>query len=401
MTRADEFRRGWRVLLGSLIGIALGVSSLYFYSFGLFIKPMAAEFGWSRGAASLGSLVGTLCAALISMQMGRLIDRFGSLPIALASMTLLGLGFLAHALLVDGLVTFLVITGIMSLVTVGSTALPYSRLAVVAFDCARGLALGIILAGSGIGAMVVPMTLVPFIAGEGWRAGYAALGLAALAGILPVWLLLRGVDDPRAAARRVGVPIARLAASAAFRRLGIVFVLVSTAVLGTVVQFVPMLLERGIEPARAGATASLIGLSAIVGRLAVGFLLDRAPPERVAACLFAIAALGIGSLAFADPAFVMPGAIITGLAVGAEVDLLAFLTARYFPKPLFAEVNGALYALFLLGAAIGPVLSGALYDLTGGYTVSFTVAAAMLALAAATIVQSFTFDALTKEAQCP
>ena len=84
-----EFARGWRVVAGSLIGIGAGVSSLYFYSLGLFIKPLAANYGWTRGQASLGALVGTACAAFASPLVGRLADRYGSLKVALASLALL------------------------------------------------------------------------------------------------------------------------------------------------------------------------------------------------------------------------------------------------------------------------------------------------------------------------
>lgn len=394
MTALPEFQRGWRILAGSLIGIALGVSSLYFYSFGLFIKPLAAEFGWSRGEASLGALVGTAVAALVSMPMGRLIDRFGSRRIALISMALLGFGLLAHASAVRGIVSFLLVTAVTSFLSVGSTALPYSRLTVLAFERGRGLALGIILAGSGIGAMVVPMALTPLIATGGWQAGYCVLGFAALAGILPVWLLLRDAEDPRLARPRVGVPVAALLRSPTFVRLGLAFALVSMAVIGTVVQFIPMLLDRGVPPARTGGIASLIGLSAIGGRLLIGSLLDRLPAERVAASLFLIAGTGIAILAAAPVAFAIPGAIVLGLAVGAEIDLLSYLTARCFPRPLFAEVNGALYALFLLGAAIGPFLSGSIFDLTGGYSTSLLIAALCLVAAALLLYRPLAFNGL-------
>jgi MFS family permease len=80
--RDGEFLRGWPVLLGAVTGIAAGLSSLYFYSLGVFIKPLASEFGWSRAEVSLGALVGTLAAAAFSPLAGRAADRFGSLPIA-------------------------------------------------------------------------------------------------------------------------------------------------------------------------------------------------------------------------------------------------------------------------------------------------------------------------------
>ena len=97
--------------------------------------------------------------------------------------------------------------------------------------------------------------------------------------------------------------------------------------------------------------------------------------------------------------FAIQGAITTGLAVGADVDLIAFLTARHFPKQLFAEVNGVLYAPFLVGVTVGCVLSGALYDLNGEYHVSFLVAATLLTIAATAVFRQFNSASLGREAR--
>ena len=78
VTPESEFARGWPLLLGAGLGIAAGLSSLYFYAVGIFIKPLAAEFGWSPGQASIGVLLGRLGAAAASPVIGRLVDRFGT-----------------------------------------------------------------------------------------------------------------------------------------------------------------------------------------------------------------------------------------------------------------------------------------------------------------------------------
>jgi MFS family permease len=377
-----EFARGWRVIAGSLIGIGAGVSSIYFYSLGIFIKPLAAEFAWSRGEASLGALVGTACAAVVSPFVGRLADRFGSLKVAALSLALLALGFFVHGWLIAGLTSFLVITALVSLLTAGSSPMPYTRLTVTSFARHRGLALGIVLGGTGLGAMLVPRLLGPFVAAEGWRAGYLGLGVIALVAILPMAQLLRSAPDA-AQPKAAKLPLADIIRNPAFARLGGMFFLAAIAILGTVVQFVPMLSDAGMTPAEAGGIASLIGVAAIGGRLVVGMLLDRLAPQFVTAGLFAAAAMGLAIMGWGGTQLAVPGAIITGVAVGAEVDILAFLTARYFPRNAFGEANGLLYGLFLLGGAIGPALSGFLMDASGNYAVSLITAAVLLAAAAA------------------
>ena len=379
-TRA-EFARGWRVVAGSLLGIAIGVSSLFFYSLGIFIKPIAAEFSWGRGAASLGALVGTACAALVAIPVGRLVDRIGSVPVAMGSLALLALSFLALGTWTAGLTSFLVLTALLALLTTGSTPLPYSRLVVAAFHQARGLALGVTLAGTGVGALLTPVFLTPLVARHGWRAGYFALAVVVIVLSPLVWWLIRSVPEP-AVSRTDSLPFGQFARSRAFRTLALIFFLASVAVLGTLVQFVPMLTDWGLSAGRAGATAGLVGVAAIAGRLIVGMLLDRMPPLAVTGGMFLVVAGGLAMLALVGPAFAIAGGAVLGLAVGAEVDLLAFLVGRYFAPALYGQTYGAIYAVFLVGGALGPAISGYLQQSTGDYRASLFGASFLLIFAA-------------------
>lgn len=397
---ASEFARGWPILAASFVGIAIGVSSLFFYSLGIFIKPLAAEFGWSRGEASLGALAGTICAAIMSFPMGQLIDRIGSVRVAIGSLLLLAVSFAALGALTTGLASFLAIVIILSLLTAGATPLPFTRLVVAAFEKNRGLALGLTLSGTGMGAILIPALLPPFIENQGWRAGYFALGGIVLL-VLPLLILLLR-SAPEAAPVRVAASaqISRIVGSRIFALLGVIFFSASMAVFGAVVHFVPMLTDAGFSPARAGQTAALIGVAAIVGRLAAGWLLDRLPPQLVTAGLFGIASLGLALLAVGGAGLAVPGALIIGLSVGAEVDLMAFLTGRYFPRAVYGQTYGALYALFLIGGAIGPALSGYLFDVTDDYRLSLLTAAVLLAMAAFLATRLSIFPAAKEAAPC-
>ncbi|KAF0174958.1 MAG: major facilitator superfamily protein [Alphaproteobacteria bacterium] len=377
----SEFAAGWRVLLASFIGIAIGVSSLYFYSLGIFIKPMSAEFGWSRADASLGALVGTGCAAIMSIPAGWLVDRFGSRAAALVSLVLLAASFVALGLMTDGLYTFLVLTAGLSLLTAGSSPLPFTRLVVTAFVRNRGIALGIVLAGTGMGAILIPRFLTPFVAENGWRLGFLLLAGVCAALTPIVGLLLIGARDPRTSS----VAQDRSAAgrsSPVFVTLAVMFFLTSVAVLGTVVHFVPMLMDAGVSPANAGATASLIGVAAICGRLVTGALLDRLTAKWVAAAIFLVAGAGLLALGLGGPRLNTLGAIVAGVAIGSEVDLIAFLVGRYFPPNAFGRTYGAIYATFLVGGALGPFAAGQIYDRLNGYSVWLVIASALLGCAA-------------------
>jgi MFS family permease len=379
----DEFARGWPVLAAAFLGIAIGVSSLYFYSLGVFIKPMATEFGWTRGQASLGALVGTAAAALAAIPTGRLVDRYGSRPVALGSLALLAIGFVALGTLTAGLASFLALAFALSLVTAGSSPIALTRLVVASFARARGLALGIVLAGTGMGAILVPALLTPFVAAHGWRTGYLALAAVILVAGPIVALLLARCREDAPSGSRPEIPIATLAREPAFWLLVATFFLAATAILGTVVQFVPMLSDWGLSPAAAGGLAALIGIAAIAGRLIAGLLIDRFPAYAITIIMFLCAAAGLVMLGVGGVGFAAPGALVTGFAIGAEVDLIAFLVARHFPPTAYGKAYGAIYSAFLIGGAIGPALSGFLKDATGDYRVSLLVAAALLVGAAA------------------
>ena len=378
----SELARGWRLLAGCGLGVAVGVSSLYFYSLGIFIKPMALEFGWSRGVASLGALVGTAGAAAMMIPMGRLVDRRGSLPVALVSLLIFALCLAALGLFTAGLTSFLLLTALLSLATAGATPMPFSRLVVRSFERQRGLALGIVLAGTGIGGIAVPRLLTPFVDEHGWRAGFLVLGGIVAVSIPLLWLMLRNAPDIRSAATRQ-VTLTTLLANPAVRLLVLTFFLAATAILGSVVQFVPMLSDWGMTPRQAGSTAALIGIAAITGRLAAGYALDRLPPQVVVMILLCGGAGGLALMALGGPAMAVAGAIILGLSVGAEVDLIAFLIGRYVPHSSYGQAYGLVYTAFLVGGAVGPALSGYLRDYSGDYRLWLACASALLFLAAA------------------
>ncbi|MDB5576399.1 MAG: major facilitator superfamily 1 [Bradyrhizobium sp.] len=374
-----EFARGWRIVTAGTIGIAAGASSLFFYSQGVFLKPLAEAYGWTRGEASLGSLVGTACAALMSIPMGRLVDRIGSSRVAVGSLIALALSFAAMGAFIGDLTTFLVLTGMLSLATSGSSPLPYTRLIIGTFERRRGLAVGIALAGTGLGAILAPAVLTPLVAVQGWRTGYYVLAGIALVACVTVGLMLRGGES--ASVRATPAPLRSIVGDPAFLAIGVPILLGSAAVLGSVVHFVPLLTDGGLAPAKAGATAAVIGLSAIVGRLLVGVLLDRIAPAAVAIGLFALAATGAIMLALNGVAYALPAALVLGLSVGAEGNLIAVLTGRHFAAARYGQAYGALYALFLVGGALGPTVIGFLFDSATGYRTAMYVAAGALAIA--------------------
>lgn len=141
--KVDEFRRGWLVLLAATLGSASGLSSLPFYSLGLFIQPLGKEYGWSRGDVAQSYLYTTIVVAVVGPFVGNLIDRFGTRIVALVTVPLLSAVFFIISRFDGSLTQFYMLYALAGLLGAGTTPINYTRAVNGAFDKARGFALGI------------------------------------------------------------------------------------------------------------------------------------------------------------------------------------------------------------------------------------------------------------------
>ncbi len=383
----SELRQQWRYVVGCFLGLASGVSSLYFYSSGLFLKPLAAEFGWTRGTASLGSLVSSVLLGCAAPFIGQVIDRYGARRVALLSLIGLATSFLLLGVLTQGLASFLTLVTVLTLLGGATSPLSFTRILVGKFSRQRGLALGIAITGTGVGAILIPLIVTPTIAQFGWRATYLGLAAVVIALLPLIAYFLRGADaTPQQDARRSASTGSNLGAliNPSFFRIAAVFLFCSVGIFGTIVHVVPMLTDLGLSPARAAGLASVLGVAVIVGRIVTGFLLDIFDTARLSAMLFTLSAAGMLLLGTGSPALVVPGLLMTGFAVGAEFDLAAYLVSRRFSLSLYSTIFGGVYATVAIGAGIGPFLAGRLFDSSGSY-ISWLYLAAGLLLAAAMI----------------
>lgn len=382
-TGSSELSRNWRVPLGAFVGIGGGFASLYFYTSGLFIKPLSAEFGWSRGEASLGS-VATMVGVVAFPLAGRIIDRFGELPVALISGLALALSFAMLGFFTNGLASYVALIVFLTIVSAGSLSIGYNRIIVRHFVRQRGLALGLALTGTAVGSAAVAPILINFIDENGWRAGYYALACGSVVMTCIAVLLLRGYGEV-AAQRRQSVGNVEswqsILRHPAFVPISAMIFLSATAVLGSTMHIVPLLTDRGIDLMEAGAIASALGFSVIAGRIVTGYLLDRWDAGWITWILLTLASLGALALWSGYPALIWPGAILIGFGVGTEGDLLAYLLGRRFPPKSFGSVYGTIFGVHALGGALGGVVAGLSFDRTGDYGVWLLASSVALAVA--------------------
>ncbi|MGH9255166.1 MAG: MFS transporter [Vicinamibacterales bacterium] len=383
----SKFSNPWWVVLGAMLGLTVANGPIVFFTFGLFLGPITAEFGWDRATFSSSLLVGHTLAAVAYPFMGRAIDRHGIRRITLTFIPLFALSTAAISLTPPSPVVFIGLAGLCGLISTGQAPPAYAKAVTAWFDERRGLALGIAMAGIGIGATVVPQFARWAIDAYGWRAAYVALGALTVAVAFPAVALF--VREPPAAridhegrTAQPGLSVSESVRSSAFWLLAAAVLLVVTTINGIVGHLVPMLIDRGIDVGRATATLSAVGLSTIAGRLAAGYFLDRFFAPRVAAILFLLPLVAISLLLTgAGGAAPVLAAVSLGFGLGAEVDVIGFLVSRYFGLRSYGEVYGYLFAIFTLGTGFGPVLMAICFDMTRSYNVALTGLAVALVCA--------------------
>jgi cyanate permease len=246
------------------------------------------------------------------------------------------------------------------------------------------------MAGVGLGMAVIPKLASVMILHLGWRAAYVGLGLTIFAvGFFPVIFLLR--EPPQRAlsdgALSWGAAEPGLTAGDAvtgswrFWALVLAFLLAATAINGTLNSIIALLTDRGVGVGAATSVLAVSGLAAIAGRLVCGFSLDRLFGPYVAIAAFAAPMAGIGVLASgASGAAPLLGAVLCGLGVGAEVDLMPFFASRYFGMAQFGRIYGLMFGAFTIGSGLGPYVMGLAHDRLGSYLPALTALAFALSI---------------------
>jgi MFS family permease len=377
MPGANRIYPGWLVVLAAYCGAMVGFGSLLVFTFSIFLKPLSGAFGWSRESVSAAFGFAALTVAVCSPPLGHLLDRYGPRRVILPCMAVFGATFASLGFLTPRLLHLYAIFVLLGMVGNGTTQMGYSRAVSTWFDKRRGLALALVMAGVGTGAMVFPPIAQALIAGYGWRAAYIVLGSLVLVLGLPLTALFVRERPRDSAERRTvldGVTVAEGLRSRPFWVLIATLFLSSVSMNGAITHLSPLLTDRGVPAANAALAASMLGFASFFGRLLTGFLLDRFFGPRVGFCLCALAAGGILLLARAGSS--LPGvaaAMLIGLGVGAEADLTPYLLTRYFGLRAFSTLYGFTWTAYAIAGAIGPVWMGKAFDATGSYASLLTL----------------------------
>ncbi len=380
----SEFRRGTKPLVAAMIGVACGASPIPFNVVPLVMGPIHAELGWDFAEISAAITIFGVIAALLAPTVGRLADRHGVRPVALISVAAFAITFAAVWLIPPTLNAWWAIWAVIGVIGIGSTPVTWSRAVSMWFNRHRGLALAIMLLGTSLAALVVPQVVTRAIAAWGWRSAFPVAALFPLLIALPLGLLWfreprpeerpAGVAD--ASGALVGVSLATALRGRHFWTLWIAIFIIATAYGGAHIHIAQIVGMHGFGPEVAASVLGVVAIGILSGRLIVGAAFDRfwAPGVAFPAMLLPAAACLMLMGTSQSLAMVMIGGLLLGFAAGAESDVIAFLTAKYFGMANYGQIYGMLYLPFGIGSAISPILYGLARDRTGNYDLALTTA---------------------------
>jgi MFS family permease len=390
----------WWIVVASAAGLLVGNGPVMQFTIGTLLPPITREFGWTRGMVSSAMVVGLWMTGIATPLVGRLVDRFGIRAVALPAILVFSLATASVALVPASPAAFAVLYALMGLGAAGQTPLVYAKAISARFDRQRGLALGIAMAGVGLGAALVPQFTRALIGVAGWRGAYAGLGALIFILAFPAVGLFVGspVGEREFVAGKIpNVPLPGLTGFEALRSvrfwsLAFSFFVVTGTTGGVISHLVPLLGDRGISPQAATGMMSIAGIALIAGRLLAGFLLDRFHAPYVAVVFFLAPLVGIAVLLSTPrPEGAAIGTILVGMGIGAEVDLIAFLLSRYMGMRAFGEIYGYFFSIFMVGAGLGPFAMGVSYDRTGSYRLMLLCFVVALALASLPLLRLGTY----------
>lgn len=379
-TARDEWKAGWILLVPATISFAL--SSMPLAAVGVLVKPLGQQFGWSRGAMSLAILLTAIGTLTLAPVIGPLIDRIGPRRVALRGMVMVGLATMSIGLAGPSILSWYLGWALYAIAQTCSNGLVWSTAVVSRFDVNRGTALATFLTVQALAFGVTPIASLWILGAFGWRWIFFSIGLGSLLIGWPLtwWLFYGAHDVERSAAAlnsatsRGGLTKLRAAtATRQFWQIAVAFSIAAASIGAIFIHLQPILIDAGITPRGAAVAVLLIGPSSVGGRLLSGMLLDRFPPQWIAAMALFFPALAYAMLLFLakSEAAGLVIAMCIGLTSGAETDLLTYVVSRYFRPTSFSSIYSLLLGVYGVGYGIAPVAAGAAFDATGSYVPVF------------------------------
>lgn len=346
--------------------------------FGLFLVPIANEFGWPRSAVSLVLLVLAIASALTFPVIGHIIDRHGARRVIIPGLLLFAASVALVSVTSANPVHFYLTYALLGIAAAIPSSVMYTKVIAGWFDSNRGFALGFAGGvGNGAGAAIAPIFVAILIADYGWRGAHLGIALTIVAiGLPTLFFLLR--DPPEktlaesAAGDGVTLDVARK--SPTFWIILIAIALGAGCMTAVFAHVVPMLMDRDIGMERAVSVLVTFSMVTAFWQVAVGYILDRFPKPWIAAPFYVFAVIGLILLETSNnySMLLLAGALM-GIGLGTEYGVLPYFLSRYFGVRHYGAISGLIYGVVVLTQGVTPFLMDLDFDINGNYRVAIIV----------------------------
>ncbi len=378
------FFYGYIILAAAFLVLVVCLGNLF--AFGIFFKPMMTTFNWTRATTSGAFSLAWIVNGLAAIPLGGLNDKFGPRVVITGCGVVLGLGYLLmsqvnttwHLYLFYG-----VIIGAGN-----SLAIPLMSTIARWFTLRRSMMTGILLAGGGVGALAGPPIADFLIRVYDWRLSYAILGITALVVIIPIAQLLR--RDPPEVVRTTNyvkgdtvkdlpVRTTEFSPKEAVRtkQFWLAFLMFSClgfCLYSVQIHLAPHATDLSLSTTTAASILAIMGGMSIAGRVGVGIVGDKIGNTLAFIMTFCLMSASSIWLAFVTPAWgLFLFAVLFGIAYGGALTQQSPLVAKLFGVGAHGLILGVISLGYTIGAALGPVVTGYIFDVYGSYQIAFLI----------------------------
>jgi MFS family permease len=384
---------GWTVLAAAATIVAVGMGALF--SLGVFLRPIEESMRWSRSEISVVALINWLAMGLGSFVWGTLSDRFGGRVVAASGGFILGLGLVLSSQ-VSSLGQLYVTFGVLVGFAVGAFYAPLTSTVTKWFTTNRGLAVGAVSGGIGLGTfLVAPLTRWLTSAWD-WRVAMLVLGDLAWLVIIPVALLIRNAPSEMGAVALGGSAAAQRDYSTSqvlrapqFWAIALTHLACCAAHSGPIFHMVTHAIDQGVASMVAATVFGVSGLTSIAGRIGCGMLADRFGAKRTLIAGLGLQAAMVFSYLFTrDAGSFYAAAVVFGVAYGGVMPLYALVTREYFGEKVMGTAYGSVFLVSTLGMGLGSYAGGLIHDHLGTYAWLYITSTA---IGAAAMLLAFSF----------
>lgn len=375
---------GYYVVVAAFLIIAIMWGAQY--AFGVFFKPLLTEFGWTRAMTSGAFSLSLVLTGLLSIAAGKLTDRFGPRIVLTVCGLFLGSGYLLLAQ-VNAIWQLYLFYGVIIAIGMSGSFVPLASTVARWFVEKRGTMTGIAVSGLGVGTLIMPPIANWLISNYGWRTSFTVIGVTALALIILSAQFLK--RDPskmgqlpygenklaeKGSSQATGFSLQEATHTRQFWMLGVATLCFGLG-LGTVmVHIVPHAIGMGVSAASAALVLAVVGGLSTVGRVIMGIAGDRIGNKRALTVCFLILVAALFWLLVAKELWMLYlFAAIFGFGYGGIAALASPVVAELFGLSSHGVLLGCMMICAESGSAIGPVVTGHIFDVTSSYNLAFLI----------------------------